>query len=63
MLVDTDVKLYNTVSAKLSGKDEERAKFYGAKSKTFREDIKNDGTYPYLGIGEVIFYRVHPRHG
>ena len=54
MLVDTDVKLYNTVSAKLSGKDEERAKFFMGQKVRLLEDIKNDGTYPYLGIGEVM---------
>ena len=54
VLVDTDVKLYNTVSAKLSGKDEERAKFFMGQKVRLLEDIKNDGTYPYLGIGEVM---------
>ena len=54
VLVDTDVKLYNTVSAKLSGKDEERAKFFMGQKVRLLEDIKNDGTYPYLKIGEVM---------
>ena len=54
VLVDTDVKLYNTVSAKLSGKDEERAKFFMGQKVRLLEDLKNDGTYPYLGIGEVM---------
>ena len=54
VLVDTDVKLCNTISAKLSGKDEERAKFFMGQKVRLLEDIKNDGTYPYLGIGEVM---------
>lgn len=54
MIVDLETKLYNTVSAKLSGKDEVRPKFFLGQKVKLLEDIKNDGTYPYLGIGEVM---------
>ena len=57
VLVDLETKLYNTVSAKLSGKDEERAKFFMGQKVKLLEDIKNDGTYPYLGIGEVMIQK------
>ncbi len=54
MIVDPETKLYNTVSAKLSGKDEDTAKFFTGQKVKLLEDIKNDGTYPYLGVGEIM---------
>ena len=54
MLVDPNTKLYNTVTAKLSGKDASEAKFFMGQKVRLLDDIKNDGTYPYLGIGDVM---------
>lgn len=52
--MDAEVVLHNSVMAKLSGKDEERAKFFLGQKVKLLEDVKNDGTYPYLPIGEVM---------
>ena len=57
MLASEEVVLHNTVMAKLSGKDEEKAKFFLGQKVKLLEDVKNDGTYPYLGIGEVMIHK------
>ncbi|MFB1009784.1 MAG: nitrogen fixation protein NifZ [Sulfurospirillum sp.] len=54
MLASEEVVLHNTVMAKLSGKDEAKAKFFLGQKVKLLEDVKNDGTYPYLDIGEVM---------
>ena len=54
MLASEEVVLHNTVMAKLSGKDEEKAKFFLGQKVKLLEDVKNDGTYPYLKIGDVM---------
>lgn len=54
MIVDPNTVLHDTVNAKLSGKDEEKAKFFLGQKVRLLEDVKNDGTYPYLRIGEVM---------
>ncbi len=54
MLASEEVVLHNTVMANLSGKDEEKAKFFLGQKVKLLEDVKNDGTYPYLKIGEVM---------
>lgn len=54
MIVDPDTKLYNTVSAKLSGKDAPKATFFLGQKVRLLEDIKNDGTYPHLGVGALM---------
>lgn len=54
MGAESEVVLHNSVMAKLSGKDEERAKFFLGQKVMLLEDVKNDGTYPYLPIGEVM---------
>lgn len=54
MGAESEVVLHNSVMAKLSGKDEERAKFFLGQKVMLLEDVKNDGTYPYLSIGAVM---------
>jgi nitrogen fixation protein NifZ len=54
VIVDENVVLHDTVNAKLSGKDEEKAKFFLGQKVRLLEDVKNDGTYPYLKIGDVM---------
>lgn len=54
MIVDPDTRLHNTVMAKLSGKDESEAKFFIGQKVMLLEEVKNDGTYPYLPIGAVM---------
>jgi len=54
VLASEEVVLHNTVMAKLSGKDEAKAKFFLGQKVKLLEDVKNDGTYPYLAIGEVM---------
>lgn len=51
---EEEVVLHNTVMAKLSGKDEASAKFFLGQKVKLLEDVKNDGTYPYLAIGEIM---------
>ncbi|WP_231563862.1 nitrogen fixation protein NifZ [Sulfurospirillum cavolei] len=57
MIVDPSVVLHDTVTAKLSGKDETKAKFFLGQKVKLLEDVKNDGTYPYLQIGEVMIQK------
>ena len=54
MIVDPNVVLHDTVMAKLSGRDEAKAKFFLGQKVQLLEDVKNDGTYPYLPIGEIM---------
>jgi len=49
-----EVVLHDSVTAKLSGRDEPKAKFFLGQKVKLLEDVKNDGTYPYLKIGEVM---------
>ncbi|AFL68311.1 nitrogen fixation protein NifZ [Sulfurospirillum barnesii] len=53
-MADVDILLHNSVMAKLSSKDEERAKFFLGQKVKLLEDVKNDGTYPYLPVGSVM---------
>ncbi len=57
VIVDPNVVLHDTVTAKLSGKDEAKAKFFLGQKVKLLEDVKNDGTYPYLQIGEVMIQK------
>ncbi|WP_442765986.1 nitrogen fixation protein NifZ, partial [Sulfurospirillum cavolei] len=57
VIVDPSVVLHDTVTAKLSGKDEAKAKFFLGQKVKLLEDVKNDGTYPYLQIGEVMIQK------
>jgi len=54
VLASEEVVLHNNVMAKLSGKDEAQAKFFLGQKVKLLEDVKNDGTYPYLKIGDVM---------
>ena len=54
MIVDPDVKLYDSVTANRSGRDEEEAKFYIGQKVKLLADIVNDGTYPHSKIGAVM---------
>lgn len=54
VIVDPNTVLHNTVMAKLSGKDESEAKFFIGQKVKLLEDVKNDGTYPYLPIGAIM---------
>lgn len=54
MIVDPDTVLHDSVTAKLSGKDEEKPKFFLGQKVKLLEDVKNDGTYPYSKIGDVM---------
>jgi len=54
VIVDPNVVLHDSVTAKLSGKDETKAKFFLGQQVKLLEDVKNDGTYPYLKIGDVM---------
>lgn len=54
VIVDPNTILHDSVSAKLSGKDAQEAKFFIGQRVQLREDIKNDGTYPYVPIGAIM---------
>lgn len=54
MIVDPNTVLHDNVMAKLSGKDAPQAKFFVGQKVQLLEDVKNDGTYPYLPIGAVM---------
>ena len=54
MIVDPNTVLHDNVMAKLSGKDAPKAKFFVGQKVRLLEDVKNDGTYPYLPIGAVM---------
>ncbi|HHB94799.1 MAG TPA: nitrogen fixation protein NifZ [Campylobacterales bacterium] len=54
MLVDPNVKLYDSVTASRSGRDEEEAKFHIGQKVKLLEDVVNDGTYPHSPIGTLM---------
>lgn len=54
VLVDPDVKLYDSVTAGRSGRDEDEAKFHVGQKVKLLEDIVNDGTYPHSTIGTLM---------
>lgn len=54
MLVDPNVKLYDSVTASRSGRDEEEQKFHIGQKVQLIEDIVNDGTYPHAPIGTLM---------
>lgn len=49
-----EIKLYDSVSAKLSSKDEDKPKFFLGQKVKLLEDVKNDGTYPHLPVGALM---------
>lgn len=56
-LFDPNVKLYDTVTASRSGRDEDEPKFAIGKKVKLLEDVVNDGTYPHAKIGTLIMPR------
>lgn len=54
MLVDPNVKLYDSVTAGRSGRDEDEAKFRPGQKVRLLEDIVNDGTYPHSPIATLM---------
>lgn len=53
-IFDPDVKLYDSVTAGRSGKDEDEAKYGIGQQVKLVEDIVNDGTYPHTPIGTLM---------
>lgn len=47
MVVDPDIKLYDSVTASRSGRDADEAMFHAGQKVKLLEDIVNDGTYPH----------------
>jgi nitrogen fixation protein NifZ len=52
--IAVDVKLYDSVTAKRSGKDSEEPLFHIGQKVRLLEDIVNDGTYPHAPIGTLM---------
>jgi nitrogen fixation protein NifZ len=52
--VDANVKLYDSVTASRSGRDEDEAKFHVGQKVKLLEDVVNDGTYPHNPIGSLM---------
>ncbi len=57
MQFDPNVKLYDSVTASRSGRDEDEAKFHTGQKVTLIEDVVNDGTYPFAKIGTLMMPR------
>ena len=53
-VVDVKIKLYDSVTAKRSGKDSEEPLFHIGQKVRLLEDIVNDGTYPHAPIGTLM---------
>ncbi len=53
-MFDPDVKLYDSVTASRSGRDEDEAKYRIGEKVKLLEDIVNDGTYPHAKIGTLM---------
>jgi nitrogen fixation protein NifZ len=51
---DPNVKLYDSVTASRSGRDEEEPKFKIGEKVELLEDVVNDGTYPHAKIGTLM---------
>jgi nitrogen fixation protein NifZ len=54
VVVDPNVKLYDSVTADRSGRDEEEPKYHVGQKVKLLEDIVNDGTYPHSKIGTLM---------
>lgn len=50
----SDIKLYDSVTANRSGRDESEPKFNVGQKVKLLEDIVNDGTYPHSPIGTLM---------
>jgi nitrogen fixation protein NifZ len=53
-MFDANVKLYDSVTASRSGRDEDEPKFKMGQKVLLKEDIVNDGTYPHAKIGALM---------
>ena len=53
-MFDPNVKLYDSVTASRSGRDEEEPKFRVGEKVKLLEDVVNDGTYPHAKIGTLM---------
>ena len=49
-----DIKLYDSVTANRSGRDEDVPKFHLGQKVELLEDVVNDGTYPHSKIGTLM---------
>lgn len=49
-----EIKLYDSITATRSGRDEEEAKFALGQKVELVEDVVNDGTYPHSPIGTLM---------
>ena len=49
-----DIKLYDSVTANRSGRDEDEPKFHLGQKVELLEDVVNDGTYPHSKIGTLM---------
>lgn len=54
VIVDPNTKLYDSVTASRSGRDEEEPKFSLGQKVELQEDVVNDGTYPHSSIGTLM---------
>jgi len=52
--VVADIKLYDSVTANRSGRDEDEPKFHLGQKVELLEDVVNDGTYPHSKIGTLM---------
>ncbi|QFR50421.1 nitrogen fixation protein NifZ [Sulfurimonas lithotrophica] len=53
-MFDPNVKLYDSVTASRSGKDEEEPKYKVGQKVKLLSDVVNDGTYPHAKIGTLM---------
>ncbi len=54
MDVKSEIKLYDSVTAKRSGKDNDEPLFHIGQKVRLLEDVVNDGTYPHAPIGTLM---------
>lgn len=54
MVVDPNIKLYDSITASRSGRDAEEPKFRVGQQVRLLEDVVNDGTYPHASIGTLM---------
>jgi nitrogen fixation protein NifZ len=53
-IFDPNVKLYDSITANRSGKDEDEPKYVIGQKVKLLENIVNDGTYPHAKIGTLM---------
>jgi len=54
VIVDGKIKLYDNITKNRSGRDEDKAKFHVGQKVKLKEDIVNDGTYPFAPVGSLM---------